>query len=167
MPKLMGDASAGLPKTTTLLRGFHPIAAHALNRKVVGNGKEQLKTGLRNGTGCLICQCEINSDIRTVERKIYEQTKKASSHHHENLKQHARALVTATSHIAEGNVSEARNKLNDLLETVGDAVEDAESALQDKLKQADNFVKENPYKTAGFAIGIRALIGFFLARRGK
>jgi hypothetical protein len=57
MPKLMGAASAGLPKTATLLRGFHPIAAHALNRKVVGNGKEQLKTGLRNGTGYLICQC--------------------------------------------------------------------------------------------------------------
>ena len=76
-------------------------------------------------------------------------------------------MVRATSHIAEGNVSEARNKLNDLLETVGDAVEDAENAVQDKLKQADNFVKENPCKTAGFAIGIGALIGFFLARRGK
>lgn len=76
-------------------------------------------------------------------------------------------MVRAPSHIAEGNVSEARNKLNDLLETVGDAVEDAENAVQDKLKQADNFVKETPYKTAGFAIGIRALIGFFLARRGK
>lgn len=76
-------------------------------------------------------------------------------------------MVRATSHIAEGNVSEARNKLNDLLETVGDAVEDAENAVQDKLKQADNFVKENPHKTAGFAIGIGALIGFFLARRGK
>ena len=94
-------------------------------------------------------------------------SKKVPSHHHENLKQHAKALVSATSHIAEGKVSEARNKLGELLETVGDAVEDAEDAVQDKIKQADTFVKENPYKTAGIALGIGALIGFILSRRGK
>ena len=94
-------------------------------------------------------------------------SKKASSHHHETLKQHAKALVSATSHITEGNVSEARTKLNEILETVGDAVEDAENVAQDKIKQVDTFVKENPYKTAGIAIGIGALIGTFLCRRGK
>jgi ElaB/YqjD/DUF883 family membrane-anchored ribosome-binding protein len=94
-------------------------------------------------------------------------SKKVSAHHHENLKQHAKALVAATSHIAEGKVSEARNKLNEIMESVGEAVEDAESAVQEKLKQADSFVKENPYKTAGIAIGIGALLGIFLSRRGK
>jgi ElaB/YqjD/DUF883 family membrane-anchored ribosome-binding protein len=100
-------------------------------------------------------------------RKYMSKSKKAPSNHHENLKQHAKALVSATSHIAEGNVSEARNKLSGLLETVGDAVEDAEEAVQDKIRQADTFVKENPYKTAGIAIGIGTLIGLFLSRRGK
>ena len=94
-------------------------------------------------------------------------SQKVSSHHHENLKQHAKALVKATSHIAESEVSEARNKLSELMESVGDVVEDAENAVQDKIELADNFVKENPYKTAGVAIGIGALIGFFLSRRGK
>lgn len=94
-------------------------------------------------------------------------TKKVSAHHHENLKQHAKALVSATSHIAEGKVSDARDKLNQVMESVGEAVEDVENAVQDKVKQVDGFVKENPYKTAGIAIGIGALIGLFLARRGK
>ena len=52
-------------------------------------------------------------------------SKRMPSHQDENLKQHAKALVSATSHIAEGKVSEARNKLSELLDTAADAVEDA------------------------------------------
>jgi ElaB/YqjD/DUF883 family membrane-anchored ribosome-binding protein len=93
--------------------------------------------------------------------------KHVAAHHHDNLKTHAKALVHATSHIADNKVTEARNKLSDLVESVSDSVEEVEHAALQKAKQADQFIKENPYKTAGIALGIGALLGFLILRRNK
>jgi len=90
--------------------------------------------------------------------------KKVAAHHHENLKEHAKALVRATSHIADTNVAEARNKLTSFIETVGDAVENAEEVTMEKLKQADAYVRENPYRTAAIALGAGLLLGLLLRR---
>ena len=90
--------------------------------------------------------------------------KKVASHHHENLKEHAKALVRATSHIADENVTDARNKLVNLIETIGEAVENAEEATVEKIKQADAYVRENPYRMAAIAAGVGVLAGLFLCR---
>ena len=93
--------------------------------------------------------------------------KKVAAHHHDNLKHHAKALVHATSHIADSKVSEARNKLTEIIDSVTETLEEVEYAAIEKAKQADEFVKANPYKTAGVALGLGALLGFLLSRRGK
>ncbi len=90
--------------------------------------------------------------------------KRVAAHHHENLKEHAKALVRATSHIADNNVTEARNKLITWIETVGDAVETAEEAAVEKIKMADEYVHQNPYRLAALAAGVGVLVGMFLAR---
>jgi ElaB/YqjD/DUF883 family membrane-anchored ribosome-binding protein len=95
------------------------------------------------------------------------QHRKVAAHHHENLKSHARALVHATHGIADSKVSDARAKLNEIIDAVSETVEEAQHMVVEKAKSADEFIKENPYKTAGIALGIGALIGLFLARRHK
>ncbi len=91
--------------------------------------------------------------------------KKVAAHHHETLKEHAKALVRATSHIADNNVAEARNKLVSFVETIGDAVENAEEATIEKLKQADSCIRENPYRTAAISLGVGMLLGMLLRSR--
>ncbi len=92
-------------------------------------------------------------------------SKKVAAHHHENLKEHAKALVRATSHISENGVTEARNKLIGFIETVGEYVENAEEATVEKLKQADGYVRENPYRMAAIAAGVGVLVGLFMCRK--
>ncbi len=93
--------------------------------------------------------------------------KKVAAHHHDNLKAHAKALVQATGQIADAKVSEARNKLTEILESISETAEEVEHMAIEKAKQADDFITENPYKTAGIALGIGALIGYLISRRSK
>jgi ElaB/YqjD/DUF883 family membrane-anchored ribosome-binding protein len=94
-------------------------------------------------------------------------TKHGRAGAHKNLKSHARELVKATEHIADEKVSEARHKLSEIIESVSDAVETAEDAVMEKVETADNFIRENPYKTAAIALGVGALIGMLVLRRGN
>ena len=90
--------------------------------------------------------------------------RKVSAHHHENLKEHAKALVRATSHITENNVAEARNRLIGWIETVGEVVETAEEKTVETIKQADTYVRENPYRVLAIAAGVGVLTGLLLRR---
>ena len=88
-----------------------------------------------------------------------------SGTHHEQVKEHARGLVAATSHIADSKVAEAREKLSEIMESAQEAVEYAEEKAVEAAKQTDHFIREKPYQAVGLAIGIGALLGFCLARR--
>ena len=90
--------------------------------------------------------------------------RKVSAHHHENLKEHAKALVRATSHITENNVAEARNRLIGWIETVGEVVENAEEKTVETIRQADTYVRENPYRVLAIAAGVGVLTGLLLCR---
>lgn len=92
-------------------------------------------------------------------------THKIPAHHHDRLKNHAKALVEATHHITDEKVSAARGKLNDIIDSVSETVENAEHQVVEKAKRVDGFIKENPYKTAGIAVGIGVLLGLILFRR--
>jgi ElaB/YqjD/DUF883 family membrane-anchored ribosome-binding protein len=84
---------------------------------------------------------------------------------HENLTKHARALVTATQHIAEDKVADARAKLSDLVDSAKERWESIQESAGDAAKQMDHFVREKPYRTLAIGVGVGALIGFLLARR--
>ena len=81
------------------------------------------------------------------------------------LVEDARVLLSATGDLAEDKVLEARARLAAALEIgkkfgcrVGEkAVESA--------KSADFAVREHPYQALGLALGLGAILGFFLARR--
>jgi ElaB/YqjD/DUF883 family membrane-anchored ribosome-binding protein len=91
--------------------------------------------------------------------------KHVPAHHHENVTKHARALVTATQHIAEDKVADARAKLSDLIDSAKERWEDIQDGAVDTAKHADRFVREKPYHTLAIGVGFGALIGFLLARR--
>lgn len=93
--------------------------------------------------------------------------KKATAHHHDNLRTHARALVQATSQIADDKVSEARHQLTEILESISEKAEEVEHMAIEKAKQVDDYITENPYKTAGIALGIGALLGYLISRRAR
>jgi|SRR5580704_15385938 ElaB/YqjD/DUF883 family membrane-anchored ribosome-binding protein len=92
-------------------------------------------------------------------------SKHVPAHHHENVTKHARALVTATQHIAEDKVADARAKLSDLIDSAKDRWESIQDGAVDTAKEADNFVREKPYHALAIGIGVGALVGLFLARR--
>jgi len=88
-----------------------------------------------------------------------------ASVHHERVSEHARALIAATSHIADSKVAEAREKLSEMVESAKDAIEYVEEKAVETAKQTDHFIREKPYQAVGIAVGIGALIGFCIARR--
>jgi ElaB/YqjD/DUF883 family membrane-anchored ribosome-binding protein len=83
----------------------------------------------------------------------------------EHLMEDAQALLSATAHVAEEKVVEARKRLTAAIEKG----KEAWNAIQEKTiagaKATDECIRENPYKSIGIALGVGALIGFLLSRR--
>jgi ElaB/YqjD/DUF883 family membrane-anchored ribosome-binding protein len=71
------------------------------------------------------------------------------------LKNDAKALLTATRDLAGDAIVQARNKLTTSLE--------ATKAVQ-SVKAADRKLRENPYQAVGIAFAAGALLGLILAR---
>ena len=92
-------------------------------------------------------------------------SKHVTADRHENLSKHARALVSATQHIAEEKVADARAKLSELVNSAKERWEYVEEKAADTAEQADEFVREKPYHALAIGVGIGALIGIYLARR--
>lgn len=83
----------------------------------------------------------------------------------EQLKEDAQELLSATAHVAEEKVVEARRRLMAALEKGREAL----AAIQEKTvagaRAADNAIRENPYKSLAMALGAGLLIGYLLRRR--
>jgi ElaB/YqjD/DUF883 family membrane-anchored ribosome-binding protein len=78
----------------------------------------------------------------------------------------AQALLTATEHVAEEKVVEARQRLKAALEKGKRAWWQLQKKAGEGAKLADGTVREHPYETIGLAFGMGALLGFLLTRRG-
>ena len=91
--------------------------------------------------------------------------KRNGSHRTEHVADHAKALVAATSHIAEQKVADARDRLAAIIDEAKEGVEYIEEKAIEGAKEADAFVRNKPYQAVGLAIGVGALIGFCFARR--
>lgn len=82
------------------------------------------------------------------------------------LAEDARALMSATADVAGEKVGEARKRLASALERA----KEISGCVRDKAvagaKAADVAVRENPYQAIAIGVGVGALIGYLLARRG-
>ena len=83
------------------------------------------------------------------------------------LAEDARALMAATADVAGDRVAEARKRLAAALESGKELIGRVREKAVERTKAADQVVRENPYQTIVIALGVGAVIGFLLARRGR
>jgi ElaB/YqjD/DUF883 family membrane-anchored ribosome-binding protein len=83
------------------------------------------------------------------------------------LAEDARALMAATADVAGDRVAEARKRLAAALESAKELIGRVREKAVERTKAADQVVRENPYQTIAIALGVGAVIGFLLARRGR
>jgi len=81
----------------------------------------------------------------------------------------AEELMKATASQTGERVTAARARAEETLKAAKVRLADAQEALVDKAKvaakEADEYVHENPWKTAGVAAAIGVLIGALITRR--
>ena len=79
----------------------------------------------------------------------------------------AQALLSATTQVAEEKVVAARQRLAVALERARKTW----GAVQEKAvagaKATDQVIRDHPYHSLGVALGIGAVLGYLLSRRGK
>ena len=83
------------------------------------------------------------------------------------LAEDARALMTATADVAGEKVGEARKRLAAALERGKEIYGRVREKAVDGAKAADVAVHEHPYQAIGIAVGVGALLGYLIARRGS
>src|SRR5436305_1510347 len=80
------------------------------------------------------------------------------------LAEDAQALLVATSEMAGEKVTEARKRLAGALERGKEVYGDVRDKALDGVKATDQVVRDNPYPVMAIALGMGAIVGFFLAR---
>jgi len=74
-------------------------------------------------------------------------------------------LLTATAHVAEEKVVEARQRLTAAIERGREAWNNVQEKAIAGAKATDEVIRDNPYKAIGIALGVGAIIGYLLRRR--
>lgn len=83
----------------------------------------------------------------------------------ETLAEDAKALLTATGHLAEEKVVEARKRLSAALERGKETWERVHDRTIEGVKATDETIREHPYQAIGVAFGVGALLGYLITRR--
>jgi ElaB/YqjD/DUF883 family membrane-anchored ribosome-binding protein len=81
------------------------------------------------------------------------------------LAEDARALMAATADVAGEKVGEARKRLAAALESAKEIASRVRDRAVEGAKAADETVREHPYQAMGIALGVGAILGYFVARR--
>lgn len=79
----------------------------------------------------------------------------------------AKALLSATAEVAEGNVVAARKKLAAALESGEETWGKVQDFAVESAKSADKTIRTHPYQSIGIAFGIGAVLGYLLSRRNN
>ena len=77
----------------------------------------------------------------------------------------AQALLSATAHVAEEKVVEARKRLTAAMERGKETLNNIQGKAVASAKAADQVIRDHPYQSIGVALGVGALLGFLLSRR--
>jgi ElaB/YqjD/DUF883 family membrane-anchored ribosome-binding protein len=83
------------------------------------------------------------------------------------LAEDARSLMTATADVAGEKVAEARKRVADALESAKEIAGRVRDQAADYASAADEAVREKPYQAIGIALGVGALLGYLISRRGS
>jgi ElaB/YqjD/DUF883 family membrane-anchored ribosome-binding protein len=83
------------------------------------------------------------------------------------LAKDARALMVATADVAGDKVAEARQRLAVALEDGQKIYGRVRDKAVEGAKATDQAVREHPYQAIGIALGVGALFGYLVARRGS
>ena len=81
------------------------------------------------------------------------------------LAEDARALMAATADVAGEKVGDARKRLAAALERGKEIYGRIKEKAVEGAKATDEAVHQHPYQAVGIALGVGALIGYFVARR--
>ncbi len=82
-----------------------------------------------------------------------------------SLAEDARSLMSATAHVAEEKVVEARKRLGAALERGRDAIAAVRDKTVESAKAVDERVRAHPYQAVGIAFGVGAVLGYLLSSR--
>jgi ElaB/YqjD/DUF883 family membrane-anchored ribosome-binding protein len=85
----------------------------------------------------------------------------------DTLAETAYALLTATADVAGEKVTEARKRLGVALERSKETYGRVREKAVKGAKAADEAVHEHPYEAIAIGVGVGALIGYLVSRRGS
>jgi ElaB/YqjD/DUF883 family membrane-anchored ribosome-binding protein len=83
----------------------------------------------------------------------------------QHLLEDAQELLTATAHVAEEKVVEARRRLSAAIEKGKEAWQSVQDTAVSGAKATDRAIREHPYHSIGIAFGVGMLLGFLVRRR--
>lgn len=95
------------------------------------------------------------------------ETPQAVRHDAHTLMEDAKAMIEATSNIADEKIAEARERLSEAVERGKLTYARVKERAIEGAKAADETIRTHPYHTAGITFGIGVLVGVLVARRGN
>lgn len=78
-----------------------------------------------------------------------------------------KALLDATAALAEQKAGEARKRLSAVMDSSKEVYNRVCEGAVEGAKVADQTIRKNPYQAIGIALGLGALLGYFISRRGS
>ena len=98
--------------------------------------------------------------------KTHYETPSAIDHDLRTLAKDARALINATTDIADEKVTEARHRLEAALESGREALDHVQDRASAGMSAADDYVRRYPYESIILSLGVGVVIGLLTNRRG-
>jgi len=91
------------------------------------------------------------------------ETEEASEH----LLEDAQALLSATAHVAEEKVMDARKRLMAAVDKGRESLQAVRDKAVAGAKATDRMVRSHPYQAVGIALGLGVLFGYLWGRRNR
>lgn len=77
----------------------------------------------------------------------------------------AEAALSGAGEVAEDKIAELRDRMRSALEKGTGVYQRARECAQEKIGQADDYVRTHPYQAVGTAVAVGAIIGLLIGRR--
>jgi ElaB/YqjD/DUF883 family membrane-anchored ribosome-binding protein len=77
----------------------------------------------------------------------------------------AELALAGAGEVAEDKIAELRDRMRSALDKGNGAYQRARECAQEKISQADDYVRTHPYQAVGTAVAVGAIIGLLIGRR--
>lgn len=95
------------------------------------------------------------------------QTPNALRHDTRALAKDARALLDATADLTDHKITEARERLNEALETGKRTYGQLQDGAAEGVRAADESIRNHPYQSIAIAFGVGAIFALWMSRRNS